>query len=123
MMPFTLAFTATMGVVNRVHSNTTDNRAASEPPALTSLAELLGGMGGVPHGPNGGSAPSVDQLLDAGGESDEDAAAGGRLLEDLGGGSGGADELATFARAELDIVDEGANSHHGDGHATSDLGR
>lgn len=123
MMPFTLPFTTTMGVVNRVHSNTTNDGAASEPPTLTSLAKLLGTMGGVRDRPNGGSAPSVDQLLDAGGEADEDAAGGGGLLKDLGGGTGGTDKLAAFARAELDVVDEGPNSHHGDGHATSDLGR
>jgi len=99
MMPFTLPFTTTMGVVNRVHGNTTDNRATSEPPTVTSLAELLGTMGRVRDGPNGGSAPSVDQLLDAGRKADEDTTGGGGLLEDLGGGSGGADKLAAFSRA------------------------
>lgn len=94
-----------MRVVNGVHSDTSHDGAAAEPPAMTGLPELLGAVTGVRDGSDGSATPGIDELLDAGGEADENTAGGGGLFEDLGSGAGGADEFGAFSGAEFDVVD------------------
>lgn len=104
-MPFTLTLTTTMRMINRVHCNPTNNGSSPQPPTIPSFLQLLRPVRRVRYRADCRTAPSVDQLAHAGREPDQDAPCGGGLFQDFGDGAGGADELAAFVGAELDVVD------------------
>ncbi|GAB2227546.1 hypothetical protein Drorol1_Dr00009368 [Drosera rotundifolia] len=121
--PLTLPLSSPMRMINRIHRDTPHLRPNPPPPVLSRLPQLLLDlMARARHGPHDGSAFGVDELFDAGGESDEDIAGGCGVLGDLGRGAGGADEFGALIGADLEGVDDGADSEVGEWEDGADLG-
>lgn len=120
MISFALPFSTTVRVIHRIHGNSTHLRPPPAPAVLPGLSKLLGAMARVRDGSDGCAAPRIDELLVTGRKADQ-AAAGARDFEDLRVSAGGSNELGALAGADLEVVDDGSDSHEGERHTASDL--
>src|SRR6478735_1919095 len=104
-----LTLATTVGVVNRVHGDTTDGRANALPPHTAGLAPVDVRLLGVADLADRGAAAYVNVADFAGGQTQLGEAA--FLGDELNRSTGGTGHLGTAARAQLNRVD---NSTHGD---------
>src|SRR5690606_7470019 len=102
-----LALAAAVRVVHRVHDGTADRRASAEPAAAAGLADLDQLVVFVADGTDGGAARAENAAHFARRQAHDHVAA--FLAEQLGFRAGRPDELAAFARLQLDVVDDGAD--------------
>src|SRR5690606_16205845 len=100
-------FTTTVRVVDRVHDDTTHDRAFAQPAAAAGFADLGVHVVGVGDGTDGGHAGFVHQADFATGQTHLDV--GTVLTGDLHGRAGGAGHLAAATGLELYVVDHGAD--------------
>jgi hypothetical protein len=120
-----LLVTTTMGMVNGVHSNTTNARVVvllclTLPPGSTGLEEGL--IGSLATGDNAdhGTAATLDGLTDTGGEADTGLGTVFGVTDDDGGGARGAGERSTVTELGLNIGDDGTFGHVGHGENITD---
>src|SRR5690606_16951589 len=108
-----LALTTTVRVVDRVHGDTADPRAAAQPPAATGLADPHGGVLAVAERADGGPAVQQDHPHLARRHADLGELA--LLGHQLAPGAGGADHLRAPPRLQLHVVDQGAQRDRAQG--------
>ena len=120
-----LLVTTTMGMVDGVHSNTTDTGVVvllclSLEPSGTGLQERLVGSLTTSNNANHGTAATLDGLTDAGGKADTGLSTVFRVTDDDGRGAGGAGEGSTVTELSLDVRDDGTFGHVSNGEDIAD---
>jgi hypothetical protein len=120
-----LLVTTTMGMVDGVHSNTTNAGVVvllclTLEPGSASLEEGL--IGSLATGDNAdhGTAAALHGLTDAGGEAHAGLGTVFGVTDDDGGGAGSAGERSTVTELGLNVGDDGAFGHVGHGEHIAD---
>src|SRR5699024_7043737 len=114
-----LALAAAVGVVAGVHDRAADGGTPAHVALAAGLADLAVLVVQVTHLADGGQAVGAHDADLAGGHTDLGVIA--LLGHQLGGGAGGADQLAALAGVHLDVVDHGTTGNVGDGQGVAGL--
>src|SRR5262245_585652 len=113
------AFTTTVRMVDRVHGDTAIVRAATAPTATAGLAIVHVAVVRVRHSADRCKARAVHDALFARIEAQDRHAL--VAPDELGIGAGRPRDLATLARLQLDVVDDGADRHRRKRHGIARL--
>lgn len=120
-----LLVTTTVGMVNRVHGDTTDTGPSVSlglvlPEGATGLEEGLVGPLATGNNTNHGSAGAEDGLSDTGGKADSGLVAVLRVSNDDSGSTTSSGEGATVTVLGLNVGDDSAFGHHINGENVAD---
>ena len=113
------AFTTAVRVVDRVHGDAANVRAAAHVTDAAGLAEVLVHVVGVRNRAHRGHAAVQNHAQLARAETDLGVA--GVAADQLGVGAGRAGHLAALARLHLDVVDDRADRHRAQRHGVARL--
>ena len=120
-----LLVTTTMRMVDGVHSDTTDTRVVillgmTLPPGSTGSEEGLVSTLSTGNDTDHSTAATHNSLTDTGGETDTGLGEVFVVADDNSGGTGGTGEAATVTELGLDIGDNSAFGHGGEGQDVAD---
>jgi hypothetical protein len=123
-----LLVTTTVGMVDGVHSNTTDTGPSVSlglvlPEGSTSLQEGLVGSLATSDDTNHSSAVTLDGLSNAGRKSNSGLGTVFGVTDNNGGGTGGSGERGSVTVLGLNIAHDGTFGHLVDGHDIADSQR
>ena len=113
-------FTTTHWVIDRVHNDTANTWATTEPARATSLTRLLKGVIGVADYTNGSFACGEDETSLARRHLDNCVVA--ITSGELSKSAGTASDNTTLSRAKFDVVDDSAERNNGERESVSYLG-
>ena len=113
-------FTTTHWVIDRVHNDTANTWATTEPARATSLTRLFKGVIGVADYTNGSFACGEDETSLARRHLDNCVVA--ITSGELSKNTGTASDDAALSRTELDVVDDGTDGDNGERERIAYLG-
>src|SRR5687768_2504929 len=111
------AFTATVGMIDRVHCHAAVVRHAAHPALAAGFADRDVHVVRVRHRANRRHALTVDQALLGRGEAQDHVVL--VTPDNLSVSTGRARKLSALADLELDIVHDGSDRHAADGHGVA----